>query len=185
MSRMTWSVIAAAAWLGACSSNPPATPAAPTPAAPVAMSAASAPAPTTASAATGVRGAPTAATALPRHLDPKSELSAQRSIYFDLDETLIKPEFARLIELHGKYLPSNPTLSIRIEGNADERGSPEYNLALGQRRAQAVLGALKLHGVDDMRMEATSWGEEKPRSVGHDETSLAQNRRADLHCVGR
>ncbi|MFZ2650447.1 MAG: OmpA family protein, partial [Burkholderiaceae bacterium] len=81
---------------------------------------------------------------------------------------------------HGKYLGSKPQLAIRIEGNADERGSAEYNLALGQRRAEAVLHALKLFGVRDSQMEAVSWGEERPKLISHDESAWAQNRRADL-----
>jgi peptidoglycan-associated lipoprotein len=69
---------------------------------------------------------------------------------------------------------------VRVEGNTDERGSAEYNLALGQRRAQAVVSALKVYGVRDTQMEAISWGEEKPRAEGHDEAAWSQNRRADV-----
>jgi peptidoglycan-associated lipoprotein len=188
MTRMAFSVIAAAAWLGACSSNPPATPTAAT-ATPAVTLAAPAPAPQATPPAPAARAtppaAPVAASALPAHLDPKSELSAQRSIYFDFDETLIRPEFARLIELHGKYLTAHPTLSIRVEGSADERGGAEYNLALGQRRAEAVRRALKVYGVADTRVEAVSWGEEKPKANGHDESAWAQNRRADLQYPAR
>jgi peptidoglycan-associated lipoprotein len=71
-------------------------------------------------------------------------------------------------------------LAIKIEGNSDERGSPEYNLALGQRRAEAVLKALEIYGVKTAQLEAVSWGKERPRALGHDETAWAENRRADL-----
>jgi len=101
-------------------------------------------------------------------------------VYFDFDEALLKPEFSSLIERHGQYLMSNPKLAIRIEGNTDERGSAEYNLALGQKRAEAVKQALKIYGVKDTQMEAISWGKEKPRAKGHDEADWGQNRRADL-----
>ena len=103
-----------------------------------------------------------------------------RPVYFDFDEFAIKTEFTGLVEQHGKYLAANPRLAIRIEGNADERGSTEYNLALGQKRAQAVLTALKIFGVRDSQAEVVSWGEEKPKAAGHDESAWAQNRRADL-----
>ena len=85
-----------------------------------------------------------------------------------------------MLELHGRYLSANPKLSIRVEGNADERGSAEYNLALGQKRAESVVRALKLYGVKDSQMEAVSWGKEKPKAMGHDEAAWAQNRRVDL-----
>ena len=85
-----------------------------------------------------------------------------------------------MLELHGRYLSGNPTLSIRVEGNADERGSTEYNLALGQKRAEAVVRALKVYGVKDSQVEAISWGKEKPKAMGHDEAAWAQNRRVDL-----
>jgi peptidoglycan-associated lipoprotein len=85
-----------------------------------------------------------------------------------------------VIELQGQYLARNPALQLRVEGNTDERGSSEYNLALGQRRAQAVKSALQLYGVKDSQVEAVSFGKEKPRATGHDESAWAQNRRADI-----
>jgi len=117
---------------------------------------------------------------LPPHLDPKSPISTERSIYFDFDVFTIKPDSLKLVEQHGNYLLSKPALSIRIEGNADERGNSEYNLALGQKRAQAVLQALKTYGVKDSQMEAVSWGKERPKATGHDESAWKENRRADL-----
>jgi len=85
-----------------------------------------------------------------------------------------------LIERQGKYLASKPSLTIRVEGNADERGGREYNLALGQKRADAVVRALKVYGVGDKQLEAVSFGSEKPFAQGHDESAWAQNRRVDL-----
>jgi peptidoglycan-associated lipoprotein len=169
-------LIVAAALLGACSSTPL------TPPAPVAQ-ATPAPAPAPAPAAPAPKPAPAPGVApvtLPAHLDPKSLISTERSVYFDFDDYSIKQQYTPLIERHGKYLASNPALAIKIEGNADERGSREYNLALGQRRAEAVLRALKIYGAKDAQMEAISWGKEKPVALGHDEEAWAQNRRADL-----
>ena len=101
-------------------------------------------------------------------------------MYFDYDKFDIKPEYRPVIEQNAKYLLENASLQARIEGNADERGSREYNLALGQRRAEAVMRAMGLLGVPEKRMEAVSYGEEKPRRTGHDEGSWAENRRSDL-----
>jgi peptidoglycan-associated lipoprotein len=170
-----------AALLGACSSAPvvpaaPAAPAAPAPApAPQAVTPAT---PATPSPAPATK--PVASTALPAHLDAKSEISLQRSIYFDFDDQVIKAEFVSVVERHGKYLLANPALAVRLEGNADERGSPEYNLALGQRRAESVRKALKVLGVKDSQMEALSWGEERPAAAGHDEAAWSKNRRVDI-----
>ncbi|OYT90220.1 MAG: peptidoglycan-associated lipoprotein [Burkholderiales bacterium PBB3] len=114
------------------------------------------------------------------YLDPKNPLSSDRSVYFDFDQYTVKAEGTRVVELHGKYLVGKPDLKIRIEGNTDELGGKEYNLALGQKRAEAVAKSLKVYGVKDSQMEAVSLGEEKPKATGADEASRAQNRRADV-----
>jgi peptidoglycan-associated lipoprotein len=114
------------------------------------------------------------------HLDPKSPLSHKRSIYFDFDQYSVKPEYTPVLEMHGKYLAANAGISIRVEGNTDELGGTEYNLALGQKRAEAVVRALKIYGARDAQLEAVSFGKEKPQATGHDEASHAQNRRGDL-----
>jgi len=119
-------------------------------------------------------------TSVPEYLDPNSPISKNRSVYFDFDDYSVKKEYAALVELQGKYLASRPTLAVKIEGNADERGSSEYNLALGQKRAEAVLRALKAFGVKDAQLEAVSFGKEKPKALGHDEAAWSQNRRADI-----
>jgi peptidoglycan-associated lipoprotein len=112
--------------------------------------------------------------------DPASPLS-KRSIYFDFDSFVVKPEFQGVVEAHGKFLVANPTRRVTIEGNADDRGSREYNLALGQKRAEAVKSRLRLLGVAESQMETVSFGEEKPAATGADEASWSQNRRADLN----
>ena len=111
--------------------------------------------------------------------DPASPL-AKRSVYFQYDSFVIQPEFQSTVEAHAQYLSTNRNKRVVIEGNTDERGSREYNLALGQKRADAVRRALATLGVDDQQMESISFGEEKPRAVGADEASFAENRRADL-----
>lgn len=103
-----------------------------------------------------------------------------RSIYYEYDQAELKAEDRRLIEQHARYLRENPGTKVRIEGNADERGSSEYNLALGQRRAEGVARALRAGGVAEDRLEAVSFGKEKPRAEGHDEKSWAENRRSDM-----
>jgi len=117
---------------------------------------------------------------VPAYLDSQNPISKERSVYFDFDDSSVKSDYAGLIQLQGHYLVSKRSVSIKIEGNADERGSPEYNLALGQRRAEAVLKALEIYGVKDAQMEPISWGKERPKATGHDEVAWAQNRRADL-----
>ncbi len=103
-----------------------------------------------------------------------------RLIYFDYDSVAIKPEFQGLIEGHARFLRANTTRRIAIEGHTDERGGREYNLALGQRRAQAVRRALGLLGVADNQVEAVSFGKEKPAVAGSDENAWSKNRRAEI-----
>ena len=114
------------------------------------------------------------------HLNPNSLISKERSVYFDFDQFTIKASEAGVVERQGKYLAANAGLNIRAEGNADERGGREYNLALGQKRAEAVARALKAYGVKDSQVEPVSFGSEKPKAQGHDEAAWAQNRRVDL-----
>lgn len=111
--------------------------------------------------------------------DPKGIL-AKRSVYFDYDSYTVKDEFKPVVEAHAKYLAANKGRRIIIQGNTDERGGREYNLALGQKRAEAVRRALGLLGVPDAQMEAVSLGKEKPKATGSDEAAWAENRRADL-----
>ena len=103
--------------------------------------------------------------------DPKSPLS-HRSIYFGFDSYDVSPEYAAVVEAHAKWLA--------VQGNTDERGGREYNLALGQKRSEAVRQRMQLLGVSGDRVEAVSFGKEKPVAEGHDEASWSQNRRADI-----
>lgn len=105
---------------------------------------------------------------------------AQRVIYFDYDQDSVRAEFVPLVQAHARFMQDNPGRSMRLEGHADERGSREYNMALGQRRAEAVRRASSALGVNAGRMETISFGEDKPRANGQDEPSLAQNRRVEI-----
>jgi peptidoglycan-associated lipoprotein len=104
-----------------------------------------------------------------------------RVVYFDFDSYVIKPEFQSVIEAHAKYLTSSKARRMAIEGHTDERGGREYNLALGQKRAEAVRRAMGLLGVTDSQVEAVSFGKEKPAVQGMDEASMAKNRRAEIN----
>jgi peptidoglycan-associated lipoprotein len=137
---------------------------------------AAAPAPAPAAPVTRVDTAPKAIDPLN---DPASAL-AKREVFFDFDKFDIKPEFTGLVEAHGRYLASRKDRRVVIEGNADERGSREYNLALGQKRADAVRSRLQLLGATGAQFETISYGEERPRANGHNEAAWSQNRRADI-----
>lgn len=158
--------------------------AAPAPAAPSTGTApaAAAPSPSGTTAAAGgssSRSTPLASTAVP----PAAVALAQpenASVFFDFDDTRMKQADLAVIERYGRYLVAAAAVNARVEGHADERGSREYNLALGQRRAQSVVDALKVLGVADSRVEAVSYGEERPRVRDSNEAAWAQNRRADL-----
>ena len=148
---------------------------------PAAVSSTAAPAAATGTRQTEARGTPMRpGTAKPQAPATKIGAPGKNSVYFDYDKDDIKPEFRSVLEQHAQYLRANPAARGRIEGNADERGSREYNLALGQRRAEAVMTNLKLLGIPESRLEAVSYGEEKPRRTGHEEGSWAENRRGDL-----
>ncbi|MHB8949995.1 MAG: peptidoglycan-associated lipoprotein Pal [Rhodoferax sp.] len=103
-----------------------------------------------------------------------------RVVYFDYDSYVIKPEFQSVIELHARHLKADKGRRVAIEGHTDERGGREYNLALGQKRAEAVRSAFGLLGVADSQLEAVSFGKEKPAVQGGDEAALARNRRAEI-----
>jgi peptidoglycan-associated lipoprotein len=115
--------------------------------------------------------------------DPRSPLS-KRSVYFDFDSNEVKDEYRGLLQAHSRYIADHREQRVRIEGNTDERGSREYNLALGQRRAEAVKRVMTVLGADGNRIETISYGEEKPKSQGHDEAAWQENRRADIRYAG-
>jgi peptidoglycan-associated lipoprotein len=104
----------------------------------------------------------------------------KRSVYFEFDKYDVKPEYRALVEANARWLKANPRARLTIEGNADEQGSREYNLALGQRRAESVGKLMTLMGVRSEQVEAISYGEERPRSSGHDEKAWSENRRSDF-----
>jgi peptidoglycan-associated lipoprotein len=115
--------------------------------------------------------------------DPNNILS-KRSVYFDFDSFAVKDEYRGLVEAHARYLQANRNARMTIQGNTDERGSREYNIALGQKRADAVKQAMRVLGASEQQIETVSFGEEKPRNQGHDENAWAENRRDDILYVG-
>ena len=106
--------------------------------------------------------------------------NVEKIVYFDYDSFIIKPEFQATIEAHAQFLKSNSRAKISLEGHTDERGGREYNLALGQKRADAVRQSLSLLGVDASQIETVSFGEEKPAMQGADESAFSKNRRAEF-----
>jgi len=158
-------------FLAACSTAPKAPPA-PAPAPAPAPVAAPAPAP------------------MPAPVDDAQALAARlrqqvadlesKSVFFDFDSFVIKPEYDATLHGQADFLKANPRAKLTVQGNTDERGGSEYNLALGQKRAEAVRKALGVLGVPTDRIEATSFGKEKPRATCHDESCWSQNRRDDF-----
>ena len=103
-----------------------------------------------------------------------------RLVYFDYDSFVIKPEFKSVVEAHARFITADKTRKVVIEGHTDHSGGREYNLALGQKRAEAVRSAMGLLGVADSQIEAVSFGKEKPAVLGSDEAAMARNRRAEI-----
>ncbi len=147
------------------------------------------PAPAPAPAPAPVAAAPAPVPA-PAHVDDSQALAAKlrqqaadldaKSVYFDFDAFVVKPEFDPLLHAQAAFLQANPGVKLAVQGNTDERGGSEYNLALGQKRAEAVRKALGVLGVPTDRVEATSFGKEKPRATCHDESCWSKNRRDDF-----
>jgi peptidoglycan-associated lipoprotein len=115
--------------------------------------------------------------------DPRNILS-KRNIYFDYDQFTVKDEYKPIVEAHAKYLQANRGARAILQGNTDERGTREYNIALGQKRADAVKNLMLLLGATEIQIETVSFGKEKPRREGHDEASWAENRRVDIVHAG-
>ncbi|MCL2020610.1 MAG: peptidoglycan-associated lipoprotein Pal [Betaproteobacteria bacterium] len=122
--------------------------------------------------------------ALPAVLTDPASILSRRSVYFALDRYDVTEEYRDLVAAHARFLVANRQFKILIQGNTDERGSHEYNLSLGQKRAEAVRQMLLLLGVQDSQVEAVSLGKEKPRAEGHNEEAWAENRRADILYAG-
>ena len=130
--------------------------------------------------ATGTSGVPKlSAAALAKLRDPNSPLS-KRSVYFDYDQYDVKPEYKNQLQAHAKFIASEPNARVLVQGNTDDRGSREYNLALGQRRADAVKKQLVLMGAPESQIESVSLGKEKPKALGDNEAAWTENRRADM-----
>ena len=163
-------VIAAASLVGACSTPPKVEEKAPVAEAPVVVAP---PKPVE------VARAPVAVVEVDPLNDPKGVL-ANRSVYFDFDSYAIKSDFDSLLNAHAKYLASHTAHKVLVQGNTDERGGREYNLALGQKRAVAVTKSLSALGVAATQLEAVSLGKEKPKAMGNNEAAWSQNRRADI-----
>ena len=164
-------LVAASFWIAACAHKPKEAP--PLPAAEA----------TTGAEANGANGANAGAAnggADQETAGPLAGVLAKRTIYFDFDNSEIKGEGTDIVAAHAKYLAANPGARIRLEGNTDERGSREYNIGLGERRAQAVRRALLLQGASDAQLSTVSYGEERPAAAGHDETAWAKNRRVEI-----
>ena len=172
-------LLVAALILGACSSSGDKQPEAP-----VTENAGRAPSPGAAAAPPTQTPGPSTGrieTVKPQGVDELTiGVLAKRSVYFELDSFEVKQEYRSLVEAHATFLRRNPGRRVVIEGNTDERGSREYNLSLGQKRAEAVKKMLVLLGVPDSQLEAVSFGEEKPKAPGHDDAAYAENRRSDL-----
>jgi peptidoglycan-associated lipoprotein len=111
---------------------------------------------------------------------PSGELLSQRIVFFDFDRADIRADSQSVVSAHAAFLAKNPNVKVRLEGHADERGSREYNIGLGERRGQAVRRALLLQGVAEVQLSTVSYGEERPASAGSDEAAYAQNRRVEI-----
>ncbi|MEI6068499.1 MAG: peptidoglycan-associated lipoprotein Pal [Methylococcaceae bacterium] len=120
-----------------------------------------------------------ASTLGPEFNDPNNPLS-KRTVYFMLDSSEVMPDFVPVIAAHAQYLIANPSQRITLEGNADERGSREYNIALGEQRAKSVASMMKVKGLSENQLQIVSYGEEKPAALGNDESAWEQNRRVEI-----
>jgi peptidoglycan-associated lipoprotein len=113
-------------------------------------------------------------------LGPDSALGSQRIIYFAFDSSEISNEYVDVLAAHGRFLSSNATVRVRLEGHTDERGSREYNIGLAERRAQTVRRALALQGVQETQISTVSYGEERPAASGSDDNAYSRNRRVEI-----
>jgi peptidoglycan-associated lipoprotein len=167
MKKLTLSVLLVS-MLAACASDKPAE----VVSAPVA--------PTDTAAAPVAETAQVAAPASTDALDDANSILAKREAFFDFDKSAVKADDKPMVQAHGQYLASKADRKVVVEGNADERGSSEYNIALGNRRADSVKKMLVVSGAKASQVATVSFGEEKPRATGHNEAAWSQNRRADI-----
>jgi peptidoglycan-associated lipoprotein len=174
MKSVTFAALAVVAGLWGCSTTPSSTDAsAASPAEPGKSSS---------SAQTGAatKGGTTGSAVPPVQAGGSQRPDLKRSVYYEYDKYDVKAEYRALLESHARWLKANPQARLTVEGNCDEQGSREYNLALGQRRAESVTKMLVLMGAKPDQIEAVSFGEEKPRANGHDDKAWSENRRSDF-----
>jgi peptidoglycan-associated lipoprotein len=138
---------------------------------------------TSGTATSGVSGA-AAGTGSANPLKDPNNILSKRSIYFEFDSFVVEDKYKAQIDAHAKYLSGNRSAKVTLQGHTDERGSREYNIALGQKRADAVKRAMTLMGVQEVVIETVSYGKEKPKREGHDEAAWAENRRVDIVYFG-
>jgi peptidoglycan-associated lipoprotein len=174
MKTQTWiGVLAASLLVAGCASKPPAKPPETTESAPTASTdTRTSGTDDTSAAALGDSGAGVAG--------PQGGLLSKRNVYFAFDSAEIDANDMPTVKAHAEYLVANPQTRIRLEGHTDERGTREYNIGLGERRAQAVRRAMMLLGVGDAQIATVSYGEERPAAAGSDEVAWAQNRRVEI-----
>jgi peptidoglycan-associated lipoprotein len=162
---MTSVLLASLTLIGGCKSKPPEAPPAP---------------PASTADTSGVDNAAATAGDTDASMGPSGELLSKRIIYFDFDRADIRTDSQSVVAAHAAYLSKNPGQKVRLEGHADERGSREYNIGLGERRGQAVRRALALSGVTEAQLSTVSYGEERPAAAGSDEQAYALNRRVEI-----
>lgn len=182
-SQLIVSLFAALA-LAACSSTPEQAPVSSAPAASSSAPAAAAPKPAAPAPAAAAPAKPKVDPYDPVNLTNKASLLSKRGIFFEYDKYNISDDYQPLVVTHAIFLTKNPNAKAQIQGHADERGSTEYNLALGQKRADAVKQALIALGAKESQLETISFGKEKPRNPGKDEVAYSENRRADIMYAG-
>ncbi len=136
--------------------------------------------PTPTTDTTGVENADALAGDTSATMGPSGELLSKRIVFFDFDRADIRADSQSVVAAHSAYLAKNPNQKVRLEGHADERGSREYNIGLGERRGQAVRRALALQGVAETQLTTVSYGEERPAVAGSDEQAYASNRRVEI-----
>jgi len=158
-------LVASLGLLAGCPSKPPEQPPAP---------------PTSTADTSGVDNAAATAGDTDAQAGPSGELLSKRIVYFDFDRADIRADSQSVVAAHAAYLSKNPAQKVRLEGHADERGSREYNIGLGERRGQAVRRALALQGVAETQFSTVSYGEERPAAAGSDEQAYALNRRVEI-----
>lgn len=188
MKKIAFAAIVAIVLAG-CSSNPTTAPVEDKSAATDPASTAAASGTTTRPANTGGvtganTGAGTGASSGSAALRDPNNILSKRNIFFEFDSFVVSDQFKPLVEAHARYLVANRTARVTLHGHGDERGAREYNIALGQRRADAVKRMMTLLGAQEIQIETVSFGEEKPRNAGHDEGAWAENRRVDIVYAG-